>query len=61
MADDVLLAKAAIIERCLKRIGEDYTGHEADFAKDFMRQDAVILKVHCERIPRSLLRGKRAK
>jgi len=50
MADDVLLAKAAIIERCLKRIGEDYTGHEADFAKDFMRQDAVILNLQraCE-------------
>ena len=28
MADDVLLNKAASIERCLKRIEEEYRGHE---------------------------------
>lgn len=50
MADDVLLAKAAIIERCLKRIDEDHTGHETEFSKDFMRQDAIILNLQraCE-------------
>ena len=50
MADDVLLAKAAIIERSLKRINEDYVGHEAAFAADFMRQDAIILNLQrvCE-------------
>lgn len=50
MADDVLLAKAAIIERCLMRIAEDYTGHEAEFTEDFMRQDAIILNLQraCE-------------
>lgn len=50
MVDDVLLAKAAIIERCLKRIGEDYIGHEAEFSQDFMRQDAIILNLQraCE-------------
>lgn len=50
MADDILLAKAAIIERCLKRITEDYRGHEAAFAVEFMRQDAIILNLQraCE-------------
>ncbi|MEW6683036.1 MAG: DUF86 domain-containing protein [Nitrospirota bacterium] len=50
MVDDVLLAKAAIIERCLKRIAEDYIGHEAEFAEDCMRQDAIILNLQraCE-------------
>lgn len=38
MADDILLAKAAIIERGLKRIGEDYTGHEAAFARWLIQQ-----------------------
>lgn len=50
MADDVLLNKIAIIERCLKRVKEDYAGHEDDFDEDFMRQDAVILNLQraCE-------------
>ena len=33
--DEVLLGKAAIIERCLRRVGEDYAGHEAEFATNF--------------------------
>ncbi len=28
--DEVLLGKAAIIERCLKRIADEYVGHEAE-------------------------------
>jgi uncharacterized protein YutE (UPF0331/DUF86 family) len=48
--DEVLLGKAAIIERCLKRIDEMYPGHEQDLASDFMRQDAVLLNLQraCE-------------
>lgn len=48
--DEVLLGKAAIIERCLKRIGEMYPGHEQDLASDFMRQDAILLNLQraCE-------------
>lgn len=50
MADVVILNKTASIERCLKRILDDYAGHEAEFAADFMRQDAVILNLQraCE-------------
>ena len=48
--DEVLLGKAAIIERCLKRIGEEYAGHEAELATNFTRQDAIVLNLQraCE-------------
>lgn len=48
--DEVLLGKAAIIERCLKRIAEDYVGHEAELETNFTRQDALVLNVQraCE-------------
>lgn len=48
--DDVLLNKAAIIERCLKRIAEEYRGHEDELATNFTRQDAIVLNLQraCE-------------
>lgn len=48
--DEVLLGKAAIIERCLKRIDEEYLGHEAELATNFTRQDAIVLNLQraCE-------------
>jgi len=48
--DDVLLGKAAIIERCLRRIDEVYRGHEAELATDFTRQDSILLNLQraCE-------------
>ncbi len=48
--DDVLLNKAAIIERCLKRIAEEYIGHEHELATNFTRQDAIVLNLQraCE-------------
>ncbi len=45
MADDVLLNKAASIERCLKRIDEEYRGHEQEFEINFTRQDALMLNL----------------
>ncbi len=50
MADSVILNKVASIERCLRRVEEDYRGFEADFESNFMRQDAVILNLQraCE-------------
>lgn len=45
MADDVLLNKVAIIERCLKRINDDYQGREREFATDLTRQDAITLNL----------------
>jgi len=48
--DEVLLGKAGIIERCLKRIEEEYVGHESELATNFTRQDAIILNLQraCE-------------
>jgi uncharacterized protein YutE (UPF0331/DUF86 family) len=45
MVDDVLLAKAASLERCLSRIAEEYTGHEGELATNFSRQDAIVLNL----------------
>ena len=48
--DDVLINKAAIIEHCLKRIAEEYLGHEAELEYNFTRQDSIILNLQraCE-------------
>jgi uncharacterized protein YutE (UPF0331/DUF86 family) len=45
MADDVVLEKAAIIERCLARIAEEYRGREAEFETNLTRQDAIMLNL----------------
>jgi hypothetical protein len=44
MADDVLLNKAAVIERCVLRAREECLRDPATFASDLTRQDAAILK-----------------
>jgi len=48
--DEVLLGKAAIIERCLRRIDEVYRGHESELTTDFTRQDSILLNLQraCE-------------
>ena len=43
--DDVLLNKTEIIERCLKRIAEEYQGHEGELETNFTRQDSIILNL----------------
>jgi len=50
MVDDVLLDKAATIERCLGRIREEYIGHEALLATDYTKQDSIVLNLQraCE-------------
>lgn len=50
MADDVLINKAATIERCVARVREEYVKAGNDFATDFSRQDAAILNIQraCE-------------
>lgn len=45
MADDVLINKAATIERCVARAREEYQRDPGTFAADFTRQDAAILNV----------------
>lgn len=50
MASDVLLNKAATIERCVRRVREEYRDDPAGFATNFTRQDAAILNIQraCE-------------
>jgi uncharacterized protein YutE (UPF0331/DUF86 family) len=50
MADDVLLNKAASIERCVARAREEYHRDPNTFAVDITRQDAAILNIQraCE-------------
>ena len=50
MADDVLLNKAAAIERFVARAREVYACDPATFATNFTRQDAAILNIQraCE-------------
>lgn len=50
MADDVLINKAATIERCVARAREEYDSDPATFASNFTRQDAAILNIQraCE-------------
>lgn len=50
MADDVLVNKAATIERCVARAREEFERDPQTFATDFTRQDAAVLNVQraCE-------------
>lgn len=50
MIDDVLINKAATIERCVARAREEYASDPSSFATNFTRQDAAILNIQraCE-------------
>lgn len=50
MADDVILNKAASIERCLHRIEEEYAGNEQNLVGNQTKQDAIVLNLQraCE-------------
>ena len=50
MVDDVLINKAASIERCVARAREEYQTDPAGFAENHSRQDAAILNIQraCE-------------
>jgi uncharacterized protein YutE (UPF0331/DUF86 family) len=52
MPDDVLINKAATVERCVARAREEYVFGPATFASDFTRQDAAVLNVQraCEAV-----------
>lgn len=43
--DDILLNKAAIIERCLSRIEEEYHGHEAELETNHTKLDSITLNL----------------
>jgi len=42
---DVVLNKIQTIERCLKRIREEYVGFEESFEENHTKQDSVILNL----------------
>ena len=48
--DDVLLNKAAAIERALRRVREEHAGDDARLLHDQTRQDAIVLNLQraCE-------------
>ncbi|MFN8559858.1 MAG: DUF86 domain-containing protein [Dehalococcoidia bacterium] len=50
MADDVVLNKAAIIERCIARVREEYAGDPRNLTGNITRQDSIILNLQraCE-------------
>jgi Uncharacterized conserved protein len=50
MTDDVILNKAAIIERCVKRVRDLYADDDANLFEDITRQDAIVLNLQrsCE-------------
>jgi len=50
MADDVILNKAGVIERCVARIREEHAGDDNNLLQDFTRQDSIILNLQraCE-------------
>ena len=50
MSDDILLNKASIIERCLKRIEEEYQENPLHLSDNLERQDSIILNLQraCE-------------
>jgi uncharacterized protein YutE (UPF0331/DUF86 family) len=45
MADDVLLNKAATIERSVRRVREEHAGDDANLTSNQTRQDAIILNL----------------
>jgi uncharacterized protein YutE (UPF0331/DUF86 family) len=50
MVNDILINKAASIERCINRVREEYAKAGDNFSTDFSRQDAAILNMQraCE-------------
>lgn len=41
----MLVSKSESIERCVRRVREEYVGHERGFEEDWTRQDAIILNL----------------
>lgn len=50
--DDVKLNKAAIIERCVARIREEYGGDGRNLYENYTKQDSIILNIQraCEAV-----------
>lgn len=48
--DDVIINKAAIIERCIRRVREEYADTPENLTSNLTRQDSIILNIQraCE-------------
>ncbi|MBP6218627.1 MAG: DUF86 domain-containing protein [Oligoflexales bacterium] len=48
--DDVLINKMATIQRCIKRVKEEYDGFELEFRSHYTKQDSIVLNLQrlCE-------------
>ena len=48
--DDIVVNKAAMIERCVRRIGEEYGGDDSSLTGNLTKQDSIILNLQraCE-------------
>ena len=43
--DNVILNKSATIERCIRRVEEEYKGSESELASNYTKQDSIILNL----------------
>jgi len=43
--DNVVIAKAATIERCIERVHEEYSGDLQELETNFTKQDSIILNL----------------
>lgn len=43
--DNVILNKTATMERCIKRVLEEYQGFENEFLENYTKQDSIILNL----------------
>lgn len=50
MVDDIVVNKAATIERCLARVREEHAGDDRNLREDLTRQDSIVLNLQraCE-------------
>jgi uncharacterized protein YutE (UPF0331/DUF86 family) len=45
MRDDIILNKAADLDRCLERVRTEYFGFESEFETELRRQDSIVLNL----------------
>lgn len=45
MSDDIIINKCEVIENCLKRIIEEYRGHEGQLSSNYTKQDSIVLNL----------------
>ena len=43
--DNIIISKAAMIENCIKRVKEEYTGFEDQLEQNFTKQDSIVLNI----------------